>query len=110
LLAELPIERLTVRPGAGRLWGAKQRSVGLCGLQWRASDCPGCRPGSPEQRRSVSRQTAFKRFPADVAALARHTVTTAMDPAPEFVVHWHLTELNKRLPTCLGINRTTCTQ
>jgi hypothetical protein len=47
---------------------------------------------------------------ADVAALARHAVTTPMDPAPEFVVHWHLTELQKRLSTCLGINHTTCTQ
>jgi hypothetical protein len=45
---------------------------------------------------------------ADLAALARHTVTTAIDPAPKFVVQWHLTS-NKRLSTCLGINRTTCT-
>ena len=29
---------------------------------------------------------------ADLAALARHTVTTAIDPAPEFVVQWHLTQ------------------
>jgi hypothetical protein len=47
---------------------------------------------------------------ADLAAFARHTITTAMDRAPEFVVHWHLPNSNKRLSTCLGTNHTTCTQ
>jgi hypothetical protein len=48
---------------------------------------------------------------ADLAALARHSVTTtAMSPAQEFVVHWHPTELQQKALKLPDINHTTCAQ
>jgi hypothetical protein len=48
---------------------------------------------------------------ADLAALARHTVTTtAMSPAPGVRRHWHPTPLQQKALELFGINHTTCTQ
>jgi hypothetical protein len=74
-------------------------------------DSPGRRAGSPEQRRSAPSADSLQTLLADLAALARHTVTTtaAMSPAQEFVVHWNPTELQQEALEP-PINHTTCTE
>jgi transposase len=47
---------------------------------------------------------------ADLATLARNTVTTARNPAHEFVVHTRPTELQQKALDLLAINPATCTQ
>jgi len=47
---------------------------------------------------------------ADLATLARNTVTTALDPAHEFVVHTRPTKLQQKALDLLAINPATCTQ
>ena len=47
---------------------------------------------------------------ADLATLARNTVTTAIDPTHEFVVHTRPTELQQKAFDLLGVNPATCTQ
>jgi len=47
---------------------------------------------------------------ADLATLARNVVTTALDPAHEFVVHTRPTKLQQKALDLLAINPATCTQ
>jgi Transposase DDE domain len=47
---------------------------------------------------------------ADLATLARNTVTTALSPAHEFVVHTRPTKLQQKALDLLAINPATCTQ
>jgi transposase len=47
---------------------------------------------------------------ADLATLARNTVTTALNPAHEFVVHTRPTVLQQKALDLLAVNPTTCTQ
>jgi transposase len=47
---------------------------------------------------------------ADLATLARNTVTAAINPAHEFVLHTRPTELQQKAFDLLGVNPTTCTQ
>ena len=47
---------------------------------------------------------------ADLATLARNTVTTALNTAHEFVVHTRPTELQQKALDLLAINPATCTQ
>ena len=47
---------------------------------------------------------------ADLATLARNTLTTAIDPTHEFVVHTRPTELQQKAFDLLGVNPATCTQ
>jgi transposase len=47
---------------------------------------------------------------ADLATLARNTVTTALSPAHEFVVHTRPTRLQQKALDLLAINPATCTQ
>jgi transposase len=47
---------------------------------------------------------------ADLATLVRNTVTTALNPAHEFVVHTRPTVLQQKALDLLAVNPTTCTQ
>ena len=47
---------------------------------------------------------------ADLATLARNTVTTALNPAHEFLVHTRPTKLQQKALDLLAINPATCTQ
>ena len=47
---------------------------------------------------------------ADLATLARNTVTTALNPAHEFVVHTRPTVLQQKALDLLAVNPTACTQ
>jgi hypothetical protein len=53
-----------------------------------------------------SRQTLL----ADLATLARNTVTTALNPAHDFVVHTRPSKLQQKALDLLAVNPTTCTQ
>jgi hypothetical protein len=48
--------------------------------------------------------------PFDLATLARNTVSTALNPAHEFVVHTRPTKLQQKALDLLAINPATCTQ
>jgi hypothetical protein len=88
----------------GRPW-ALRLTIASLGLSWSSRRLSGAAPlGFPTD----SLQTLL----ADLAALARHTVTTttAMSPAQEFAVHWHPTALQRKALELPGINHTTCTQ
>jgi hypothetical protein len=69
-------------------------TIASLGLSWSSRRFSGAAPlGFPAD--------SLQPFLADLAALARHTVTTTeMSPAQEFVVHWHPTELQQRLSSC----------
>jgi hypothetical protein len=47
---------------------------------------------------------------ADLATLARNTVTTTLNPAHEFVVHTRPTKLQQKALDLLAVNPATCTQ
>jgi hypothetical protein len=47
---------------------------------------------------------------ADLATLARNTVSAALNPAHEFVVHTRPTKLQQKALDLLPINPATCTQ
>jgi hypothetical protein len=47
---------------------------------------------------------------ADLGTLARNTVTTALDPTHEFLVHTRPTKLQQKALDLLAINPATCTQ